>query len=97
MNRSIGVLDSGIGGLTVVKELQRQLPGEDIIYFGDNRNCTHIDNMSAKGDLYNLVLACTHFPIVENLFLDLGPGLNIINPAFQQAKAIRQYLYKNDL
>src|SRR5690606_38253196 len=58
---------------------------------------TYIDNMSAKGDLYNLVLACTQFPIVENLFLDLGPGLNIINPAFQQAKAIRQYLYKNDL
>jgi glutamate racemase len=31
----IGVFDSGIGGLTVVKELIRQLPGESIIYFGD--------------------------------------------------------------
>jgi len=31
----IGVFDSGIGGLTVVKELMRQLPSEDIIYFGD--------------------------------------------------------------
>ena len=31
----IGVMDSGIGGLTVVRELQRILPGEDIIYFGD--------------------------------------------------------------
>lgn len=31
----IGVFDSGLGGLTVVKELMRQLPGEDIIYFGD--------------------------------------------------------------
>lgn len=28
----IGVMDSGIGGLTVVRELQRILPGEDIIY-----------------------------------------------------------------
>ena len=27
----IGVMDSGIGGLTVVRELQRILPGEDII------------------------------------------------------------------
>lgn len=36
MNKNpIGVFDSGIGGLTVVKELMRQLPGEDIIYFGD--------------------------------------------------------------
>jgi glutamate racemase len=32
---AIGVFDSGVGGLTVVKELIRQLPGEDIVYFGD--------------------------------------------------------------
>ncbi|HJP61009.1 MAG TPA: aspartate/glutamate racemase family protein, partial [Gemmatimonadaceae bacterium] len=31
----IGVFDSGIGGLTVVHELIRQLPNESIIYFGD--------------------------------------------------------------
>ena len=31
----IGVFDSGIGGLTVVKELIHQLPDESIIYFGD--------------------------------------------------------------
>ena len=31
----IGVFDSGIGGLTVVRELMRQLPDESIIYFGD--------------------------------------------------------------
>jgi glutamate racemase len=31
----IGVFDSGIGGLTVVHELMRQLPHERIIYFGD--------------------------------------------------------------
>ncbi|NLO10325.1 MAG: glutamate racemase [Clostridiales bacterium] len=31
----IGVFDSGVGGLTVVKEIMNQLPGEDIIYFGD--------------------------------------------------------------
>lgn len=34
-NAPIGVFDSGIGGLTVVHELMRQLPGESIIYFGD--------------------------------------------------------------
>ncbi|OJU18612.1 MAG: glutamate racemase [Clostridiales bacterium 43-6] len=33
--RPIGVFDSGLGGLTVVDELIRILPGEDIIYFGD--------------------------------------------------------------
>lgn len=34
-NRPIGVFDSGLGGLTVVKELIRELPGESIVYFGD--------------------------------------------------------------
>ena len=33
--KPIGVFDSGIGGLTVVKALMRELPGEPIVYFGD--------------------------------------------------------------
>jgi len=33
--RPIGVFDSGVGGLTVLRELQRQLPAESTIYFGD--------------------------------------------------------------
>lgn len=32
---AIGVFDSGVGGLTVVKEIMRQLPGENMVYFGD--------------------------------------------------------------
>jgi len=34
-NRPIGVFDSGVGGLTAVRELRKILPGEDIVYFGD--------------------------------------------------------------
>ena len=34
-NRPIGVFDSGVGGLTTVKELHAILPNEDIVYFGD--------------------------------------------------------------
>ena len=33
--RPIGVFDSGLGGLTAVRQLMEQLPGENIIYFGD--------------------------------------------------------------
>lgn len=39
--KKIGVSDSGVGGLTVVKELLELLPGEDIVYYGDNRNCPY--------------------------------------------------------
>lgn len=35
MDAPIGVFDSGVGGLTVVKEIMRQLPGESLVYFGD--------------------------------------------------------------
>ena len=35
-NRAVGIFDSGLGGLTTVKELRRLLPNEHIVYFGDN-------------------------------------------------------------
>ena len=31
----VGILDSGIGGFSVVRQVQRLLPGEDLLYFGD--------------------------------------------------------------
>lgn len=34
-NAPVGVFDSGVGGLTVVREITRQLPNENIVYFGD--------------------------------------------------------------
>ena len=34
-NKAIGVFDSGLGGLTAVKELIKIIPGENIVYFGD--------------------------------------------------------------
>jgi glutamate racemase len=34
-NKPIGIFDSGVGGLTVLKEVLKQLPNENIIYFGD--------------------------------------------------------------
>ena len=33
--QAIGIFDSGVGGLTVLRELTRALPQEDTIYFGD--------------------------------------------------------------
>ena len=34
-NAPVGVFDSGIGGLTVAREIIRQIPEERIVYFGD--------------------------------------------------------------
>lgn len=37
----IGVFDSGVGGLSIMRELAQQLPHEDIIYFADTANCPY--------------------------------------------------------
>lgn len=53
-SRPIGVIDSGVGGLTVVRQLQRLLPGEDIIFFGDSANCPY-GNRSAD-EIFSLTM-----------------------------------------
>ncbi len=45
--RPLGVFDSGVGGLTVVRELRRQLPDESIIYLGDTARVPY-GNKSAE-------------------------------------------------
>ncbi|MGB2997445.1 MAG: glutamate racemase [Phycisphaerae bacterium] len=35
MRRPIGIFDSGLGGLTVVRAIRRRLPAESVVYFGD--------------------------------------------------------------
>lgn len=47
-NSPIGVFDSGLGGLTVVKEMAQYLPGERIIYFGDTANVPYGDKTAAE-------------------------------------------------
>lgn len=37
-DRSIGIFDSGVGGLTVFKQIRKELPNENIIYLGDTKN-----------------------------------------------------------
>jgi glutamate racemase len=41
LKQPIGVIDSGVGGLTVAKEIMRQLPNEKIIYLGDTARCPY--------------------------------------------------------
>lgn len=40
-NGGIGVFDSGVGGLTVVKEILEILPSEEVVYFGDTARCPY--------------------------------------------------------
>lgn len=96
-NRAIGVIDSGVGGLTVVKELKEQLAGESIIYFGDNANVPYgnkreeeiaqltknmIDFLIDK-DVKVIAVACnTISSLLDKYFTDYDiPIVSIIKPA----------------
>jgi glutamate racemase len=41
LKQPIGIIDSGVGGLTVAKEVMRQLPNENIVYLGDTARCPY--------------------------------------------------------
>ena len=41
-NKPIGVFDSGIGGLTVLKEIIKILPNEEFIYYADTYNVPYV-------------------------------------------------------
>ena len=54
----IGVFDSGVGGLTVAREIMRQLPNENIVYFGDTARVPYgskIGRASCRERVYVLV------------------------------------------
>lgn len=72
-NAQIGVFDSGVGGLTVLQEIHRQLPHESVLYFGDTARVPYgnrepaeivtfvreILHMMAKQDVKMAIMACS--------------------------------------
>lgn len=91
-NRAIGVFDSGIGGLTVVKELIKILPNEDIIYFGDtarvpygNRSEETIKKFAMEcakflenKNIKTLIIACNTVSAVALDLIDENLSINTI-------------------
>ena len=59
MNKPIGVFDSGIGGLTVVKAIRQALPEENIIYLGDTAHVPY--GTRSKEQIIQLSLGCADF------------------------------------
>ena len=93
----IGVIDSGVGGMTVVREIDRLLPDADIIYFGDSANvpygnktereiidltCAMLDFMREKGVILVAVACNTISTLIEKLKNRYTfPVFSIIEPA----------------
>ncbi|MFZ2314178.1 MAG: glutamate racemase [Gammaproteobacteria bacterium] len=56
-SQPIGIFDSGIGGLTVAHALVKQLPKENIIYFGDTAHLPYGDKSTAAIQAYSIKIA----------------------------------------
>lgn len=57
----VGVFDSGVGGLTILDELLRELPDERYIYFGDTGNCPY--GVRSEREIQELSAAAARFLI----------------------------------
>ena len=78
----IGVFDSGYGGLTILKELRKQLPQYDFIYLGDNARSPY--GSRSMGVVYQFTKEA-----VDSLFA-LGCPLVVLACNTASAKALRQ-------
>ena len=72
MNKKIGVFDSGLGGLSILKELIKLLPNEDYLFYGDSINnpygdksdeelltiTSHVVDYLLDNDCKIIVIAC---------------------------------------
>jgi glutamate racemase len=76
--RPIGVFDSGIGGLTVVRELVRRFPGEGIVYFGDTARLPYGTKSAATVRRFS----------VENTRFLLNQGVKMVVVACNTSSAV---------
>lgn len=56
-NNPIGVFDSGIGGLTVAHAIQKRMPNESLVYFGDTAHLPYGDKSEAAIQAYSIKIA----------------------------------------
>lgn len=100
-DRPIGVFDSGVGGLTVVRELIKKMPSEDIVYFGDTARVPYgtksastikkfsIENVLflLKFDVKLIIIACNTSSAIGLAFLQRYFSIPIIGVIKPGAKA----------
>lgn len=58
-NQPVGVFDSGLGGVSVLREAVRILPRESFLYYGDNANAPYGDR--TEEEITALTFDCAHF------------------------------------
>ncbi len=63
--KPIGIFDSGLGGLTVLKEIHRMLPGENLVYFGDSKRAPY--GTKSRETITNFAFQDMRFMLSKNV------------------------------
>lgn len=63
--KAIGVFDSGVGGLTVMRALMERLPNENLIYFGDTARVPY--GVKSKDTIRNFSRQIAHFLLAQDV------------------------------
>lgn len=84
----IGIFDSGYGGLTILREIRKQLPGYDYLYLGDNARAPY--GTRSFETVYHYTRQCVRW------FFEQGCPLVILACNTASAKALRN-IQQNDL
>ncbi len=83
----IAVLDSGVGGISVLRELIKIMPNEDYIYYGDSKNAPY--GTKSKEEVRALTIRCA-----ERLFEQGAKGLVVAcNTATSAAVRVLREMY----
>ena len=64
-NKPIGIFDSGVGGITVLKEIQKRLPNENYIYLGDTKNFPYGEK--SKEEIVKFAIQNVEYLIKQNV------------------------------
>jgi glutamate racemase len=66
-NHPIGILDSGVGGLTVLQAVVQELPHESIVYIGDSKNTPY--GVKSSNEIYTLAKRMIEFLLAKKVKL----------------------------
>jgi glutamate racemase len=67
MNNPVGIIDSGVGGLSIASVLIKELPNESFIYLADSKNCPYGEKSSEE--IYKLTRNMTDFLLKRDIKL----------------------------
>lgn len=84
--RPIGIFDSGVGGMTVLSEIKKELSNEELVYLGDTKNFPYGDK--SKENIVKIATKCVKFLVKQDVKLIVIACGTATSQALEELKKI---------